>query len=161
MLQKRVLYGSEVYTSDSDAVAMLQHTGLIDLPKTSYELPYGGVSLYVRVTKGRSNYTSTLKNRIRSRKCTNYEGHSLKPESIQALSHIGKIDELIEMASRMPSEFPRTRTKPSLNMHGTKLIPATLMIFNLSFEPCSIYTLDLLAEKGWDEGQFVSVRLKT
>jgi hypothetical protein len=79
---KRMLWGNDVYTSDSDAVSILQHTGLMDLPKNTQQIPYEGVSLYVRVTKGRTNYVSALKFRIRSKKCTNYEGHSLRPERI-------------------------------------------------------------------------------
>ena len=45
-------------------------------------------------------------------------------------------------------------------MRDTKIIPATLMVFNLSFEPSSIYSLDMIAEKGWEENQFVSYKLK-
>ncbi|MEE4248141.1 MAG: hypothetical protein V2I33_22340, partial [Kangiellaceae bacterium] len=156
-----MIWGNDVYTSDSDAVAIIQHTGFIDLPKNPALLEYEGVSLYVRVTKGRTNYVSSLKCRIRSKKATNYEGHSLRPERLNFLSSLGKIEELIEMASRMPSEYVRQRIKPTLNMRETKIIPTTLMVFNLSFEPTSIYSLDLLAEKGLEENQFVSYKLRT
>lgn len=55
---KRIFYGQDIYTSDSDAVCILQHVGayaMQDSPPTDFE----AIAVYFRVVKGRNNYTST------------------------------------------------------------------------------------------------------
>lgn len=158
-VKERQLWGNEVYTSESDIVAAIHHMNFIDIWK---ELPghYEGVAVIARVTKGRNNYISCIRNGIRSKRCTNYEGHSIKPERIVLLPSLGKIDELIEMAKRMPTDFPKIRQKPSLNTKSIKIIPGTFFIFNISFEPAIPYSLENFGDKGWDEAEYVSAKLK-
>lgn len=156
---KNVVWGNDVYTSDSDLVAALQHAGLIDL-NDGLSDQYEGLSAFVRVTKGRSNYASSLRNGVKSRKCVNYEGHSLKPEKVSYLSCLGKLEELTEFASRMPSEFPKERPKPNFNIKTSRLIPKTSVIFNLSLEAAHPFSLDNFADKGLDESTFLSNKLK-
>jgi len=81
---KRLIWGNESYTSNSDAVCILKHSGMVDL----YNLPnknYAGLSLIcvvgrckLRILCGvnnllaRRNYTSFLKNGLKSRKIGGY-----------------------------------------------------------------------------------------
>lgn len=141
------LWGTDVYTSDSDIVAVIQHAGLIDLTQPVSEV-YEGVAVYVRISKGRSNYVSTLKNHIRSKRCVNYEGHSIKPDKVVYLASLGTQEELREMASRMPTDFHRQRVKPVLNMKRRSLFPGAFLVTSLSFEAWSLYSLESLGEKG-------------
>jgi hypothetical protein len=112
------------------------------------------------VTKGRSNYASSLRNGIKSRKCVNYEGHSLRPEKISYLTCLGKPEELVEFASRMPSDYPKERPKPHFSIKAARLIPKTSVVFNLSLEAAHPFSLDNFADKGMDEAKFLSHRLK-
>ena len=52
-LVKRHIWGTDYYTSNSDAVCILKHSGLLDLnnlPKKGYS----GLSLFCKVSKGNS-----------------------------------------------------------------------------------------------------------
>lgn len=155
----RHLWGNDVYTSDSDIVSVIHHVGLLNIWQ---ELPTGceGISVITRVTKGRANYVSCIRNRIRSRKFANYEGYSIKPEKILFLNNLGKLEELIEMAEKMPTDYPKHRPKPNLNVKAMRIIPGTLITFDLSFEPACPYSLESFGDKGWNEAEFLSTRLK-
>ena len=156
----RRLWGTDVYTSDSDLVAVIQHAGFIDLSQPLSD-NYEGIAVYLRVSKGRSNYVSTYRNGIKSNKCVNYEGHSVKPDKLVYLSNLGSLEELREMASRMPTDFHRQRVKPSLNMRKTHLIPQAFLLGSLSLELWPVYSLDYLGDKGRDEYTYLSTRLKS
>lgn len=155
----RNLWGNDIYTSDSDIVAVIHHIGLINIWQDIPQI-YEGVSVITRVTKGRANYVSCIRNRIRSRKYTNYEGLSIKPEKVLYLNSLGKLEELIEMAEKMPTDFPKQRPRPNLNLKNLRIIPGTLITFDLSFEPAYPYSLENFGDKGWNEAEFLSTRLK-
>ena len=157
---ERRIWGSDIYTSDSDPVCILQHSGYFqikDLPPTNIK----GVSLYLRVSKGRSTYNSSFKNGIKSKKLSSYQGHSIKPENYSSLYSYGKESELLEMASKMPylSEYERKKPTPlklADNMYYTEFN----MIFNLSYEMWLAYSLPAICDKGRDYKDFTSWKLK-
>lgn len=159
-VMSRRLWGTDVYTSDSDLVAVVHHAGLIDL---SAPIPdqYEGIAVYLRITKGRSNYVSSYRHGIKSNKCINYEGHSVKPDKVVYMTNLGSLEELREMASRMPTDFHRQRVKPSLNVHKLPLFPNYFLQGSLSFELWPVYSLDYLGDKGRDEYSYLSTRLKS
>ena len=68
----RNFWGSDIYTSDSDVVCIMQHFGMFEI-KEYPSNNMAGVAVYFRVTKGRNSYSSTLRNRIRSRKLGPFE----------------------------------------------------------------------------------------
>ncbi len=86
--RNRNFFGTDHYTSDSDAVCILQHNTNY---KITDEEPMGfeGISLFFRVAKGRNSYASNVKNGIRSRKCGQFDGHSIKYEGFEYLKNIG------------------------------------------------------------------------
>ena len=105
-VRHRLFWGSESYTSDSDAVCILQHTGQLRIP--DYETDdtgFEGYSIVFKVMKPKNTYSSQLKREIRSRKATNYEGHSLKLESVVKLEWLGSDEELLCLARKMPTEI--------------------------------------------------------
>ena len=153
------LWGTDVYTSDSDIVAVIQHAGLMDLSQPIPE-QYEGVAVYIRVSKGRSNYVATFKNHIRSKRCVNYEGHSVKPDKVLYLASLGTQEELREMASRMPTDFQRQRVKPTLNMKKKCMMPGVFVVTNLSFEEWSMYSLEFIGEKT-NEVRKLATRLRS
>ena len=52
------------------------------------------------------------------------------------------------MAEKMPSEYPKLRQKPDLNPKEMRIIPGTLLVFDLSCEMASPYLLDYFGDKG-------------
>ena len=154
------IWGSDVYTSDSDMVCVLQHSGIYninDYTPTDIE----GLSIYLRVSRARAAYNSSLKNGVRSKKLNNFQGHSIKVEGYSNLNFLGTEDELKAMAARMPSNSEYKRKKPNPqrladNMYYTEFN----MVFNLSSEMWLAYSLPAICDKGRDFKDFTSYRLK-
>ena len=154
------IWGSDIYTSDSDMVCVLQHSGFYNINDyTPTEI--SGLSIYLRVSKGRAAYNSSLKNGVRSKKLNNYQGHSIKVEGYANRNFLGNEEELKSMAARMPSNSEYERKKPipqrlADNMYYTEFN----MVFNLSFEMWLSYSLPAICDKGRDFKDFTSYRLK-
>ena len=154
------IWGSDIYTSDSDMVCVLQHSGFYNINDyTPTEI--AGLSIYLRVSRGRAAYNSSLKNGVRSKKLNNYQGHSIKVEGYVNRSFLGSEEELKSMAARMPtnSEYKRKKPNPQRladNMYYTEFN----MVFNLSFEMWLAYSLPAICDKGRDFKDFTSYRLK-
>ena len=154
------IWGSDIYTSDSDIVCVLQHSGyyhINDYTPTDIE----GLSIFLRVSKARAAYNSSFKNGVRSKKLNNYQGHSIKVEGYTGLNFLGTEEELKEMAARMPSNSEYKRKKPTPqrladNMYYTEFN----MVFNLSSEMWLAYSLPAICDKGRDFKDFTSYRLK-
>lgn len=105
-LRHRAFYGVDQYTSDSDIVCILQHTGWLVIPDyetddTSFE----GYSVVLKVLRSRNQYPSQTRHHIKSRKASQYEGHSLKVESVCKLTNLGNDKELLALALKMPTEI--------------------------------------------------------
>ena len=154
------IWGSDIYTSDSDMVCVLQHSGIYNINDyTPTEI--AGLSIYLRVSKGRAAYNSSLKNGVKSKKLNNYQGHSIKVENYLQRKFLGTEEELKAMAARMPSNSEYERKKPNPqrladNMYYTEFN----MVFNLSFEMWLAYSLPAICDKGRDFKDFTSYRLK-
>lgn len=106
---KRHIWGNDFYSSDSDIVCILQHSGMIKLQELAPH--YKGLAVYFKVAKSRNNYTSQFKNGIRSRKNASFEGHSLKLENIKELVDLGNEQTLAKLASQMPTRPRQVRRK--------------------------------------------------
>ena len=106
------IWGSDIYTSDSDMVCVLQHNGIYNINDyTPTEIE--GLSIYLRVSKARAAYNSSLKNGVRSKKLNNFQGHSIKVEGYFPRKFLGTEEELKELAARMPSNSEYKRKKPN------------------------------------------------
>jgi hypothetical protein len=159
IIEKRI-WGSDIYTSDSDVVCILQHSGYFkikELPPTNIE----GVSVFFRVSKGRTTYNSSLKNGIKSKKLNNFQGHSIKPENYCLQKSLGSKNELLEMASRMPmiGEYERSKAQPKKLNEDLNNRDFTL-IFNMCFEMWLAYSLSAIADKGRELKHYTSWKLK-
>ena len=153
------IWGSDIYTSDSDMVCVLQHSGIYNINDyTPTEIE--GLSIYLRVSKARAAYNSSLKNGVKSKKLNNYQGHSIKVEGYSSRNFLGTEEELKTMASKMPSNSEYKRKKPNPqrladNMYYTEFN----MVFNLSSEMWLAYSLPAICDKGRYFKDFTSYRL--
>lgn len=161
MIERRI-WGSDIYTSDSDAVCILQHSGFFkikELPPSNIQ----GVSVYFRVSKGRATYNSSFKGGIKSKKNNNFPGHSIKPENYALLKNYGSEAELLEMASKMPAVEEIVRKKSEavkINNDDILYFTEFNFIFNLSFEMWMTYSLPAICDKGKDLKDYTSWKLK-
>ena len=92
-LLKRNIYGADPYTSNSDAVCILVHSGSINI-NTFPTKRFEGVELSCKVIKPKKNYTGSFKNGIMSRNLKGYNGNALKPESVRHLTSLGPMESL-------------------------------------------------------------------
>lgn len=142
MLGKRVLWGSDTYTSDSDAVCVLHHSGHFRV-RELHPPEMAGVSAVFRVVKARNQYTSSLRNGLKSQKRVAYDGHSLKPEGVITLDSLGNLEELTLMA-------PSQHTRGSRKSKPTKSVPEgreLAVTFSLSLNPILRYSLEQFGDK--------------
>lgn len=155
--RQRLCWGSDIYTSDSDVVCVMQHCGLF---KIQDEPPKGiaGVAVYFRVTKGRNSYQSTLRNGIRSKKQGQFDGCSIRPEVRDLLpNELGSQEQLTQMAALMPETHATSfRKEGAFNSRLVIAPPETEVTFNLSCEPAYKYSLPSFADYGCDPSQRTS-----
>ncbi|KAG9290853.1 hypothetical protein G9A89_011002 [Geosiphon pyriformis] len=88
-VRKRWLWGTDVYSDDSDVVAVLIHTGnfIPKLPKSQWisSCPDHDLCVTIRVLPKLVQYTSTMRNRIKSRSWGNHHGVSFKIEGVRKM----------------------------------------------------------------------------
>ena len=109
-LLKRTIYGNDAYTSNSDAVCMLVHSGTINI-NTFFNKRFEGVELVCKVIKPKKNYTGAFKNGLMSRNTKTFSGNGLKPESARHLTSLGPIEMLEKYAANMVIPIGKNRTK--------------------------------------------------
>lgn len=163
----RIIFGSDIYTSNSDAVLILQHSGCLIIENLA-PTTYSGVSVYLRVSKNRNSYNSTTKFGIKSNKTTTFTGHSVKPEGFLVLSNLGNEEQLFDMASKMPlisSTCSRDIKYNSEKIRQHSFIPfmkENTFVLNLSFELSNKYDLSLILDKSHDNPhEYLSYSLKS
>lgn len=114
----RNFFGQDQYTSDSDVVCILQHTGQLKVrDEEPFDTDHEAFSVVFKVLKGRSTYPSAIRHHIKSRKQSSYEGHSLKLEGYARLEFIGTEDELLNMAQKMPTMVDKHNSNKAMKHH--------------------------------------------
>ena len=78
---------------------------------------YEGFSIIFKVLRNKSQYQSTLRNGIKSRKTTHFEGHSLKLESVCKLDWLGSDEELLALARKMPTMVDNMQSRRAQKAH--------------------------------------------
>ena len=160
-----------MYTSDSDQVAVLMHTGhylpSMTIPPTLLE-----VRAVVRVVPPEESYTSTSRNGIRSRSWgTVRQGHSYKVESCRAVTVNGATIDLEAGANRVspvaPTFFPNvvesvvnTRASAANSERRQRLIREVTVQYNLRNEPWLKYNVAAVADQGFKKSQWTAARLR-
>ena len=142
---KRHIWGNDFYSSDSDIVCILQHIGVLRLQ----EIPpaYKGIEVYFKVIKNRSTYISQFKNGIKSRKTQSFEGHSLKFENAKEIDELGSEQQLIKLASLMPTKAREVRRKQKIARKAKEGDQEMSIVFNLSCEPINKFNLGEFGDK--------------
>ena len=138
----------------------MQHTGNIHIPDYEIDDPsFEGFSIVFKVLRNKSQYQSSLRNGIKSRKTTNFEGHSLKLESVYKLDWLGSEDELLALARKMPTivdnlqsrraQKAHLKAKIALSRAADKMYRALsdAHVFNLSLEVATKYNLCRFIDK--------------
>lgn len=170
-LNTRQLWGTDVYTADSDLVAVLMHTGYYR-PSAVVPQNLAAVHVVVRATPHPENgYPSSSRNGIRSRSWgTVKDGCGFVVESARAVTHSGAEIELTPNSNKRklsPTFFPigkehviQTRHSSSSNAGKKGLIREVTIQYNLCNEPWMKYSIALVADQGFKRSLWTCARLR-
>jgi len=160
-MRLRRLWGTDVYTDDSDLVAVLVHTGHVKLKSAAPKTP---LLVSLRVCPPQPTYPGSERNGLKSRSWSKeHVGAAYKIE--RCLQHTA--------GAMPPPELSMLRPGPTRQIQGSLcpqaagpgdsfMVPpaACTVVFNLSNEPCYKYSLPLVADQATEPSRWTSSRLK-
>lgn len=153
--EERKIWGTDTYTDASDIIAVCQHTGKLNLSDINrYQSFINGALVDVRIREPLKNYKCSYRNHIRSRSWSNHDGNAYSIEYFRILQD--KIYK--ENIDKQAYKIRLQRTKAELEQ--ARFVPNVSIVFDLCNEPCLKYSLNLVADKGFEENEFFSYRLK-
>ena len=169
-LRSRHLWGTDVYTADSDLVAVLTHVGYYR-PNGTVPPNLETVHAVVRATPHpEDGYPSTSRNGIRSRSWGSVrDGCGFVVESARAVTTAGVEIELTNTSKRKvsPTFFPIEKEHVIHTRHTTSsaagkkgLIREVTIQYNLCNEPWMKYSVSLVADQGFKRSQWTCARLR-
>mgnify|MGYP000968943608 CR=1 FL=1 len=156
---KRNIYGSEAYTSNSDAFCMAVHSEKLNVGSFNHR-KYEGIELTCKITRPKRTYAGSIKNGLTSRSIKGYDGNAIKPETVRNLTTLGPLEILERYASNMhiPIGTRRSKSRPR-NISTVIPIPETHIVFNMNNEPAYKYSLFNIADRGFEKSEWVIKRL--
>ncbi|KAG8465599.1 hypothetical protein KFE25_002906 [Diacronema lutheri] len=151
----RQLWGTDVYTDDSDLLAVLVHLGFVGLHD---EPPCKPLLVTLVVCARQALYPSTTRHGLCSRAFgADHLGVSYKVEHV--VQYAG---DPAELEPRLSAAAGSRRCLPSVSLLPPGYPPSSLHVcFNLSNEPMFKYSLPLIADRGFEPSEWTSTRLRT
>ncbi|KAH7659701.1 Histone deacetylation protein Rxt3 protein [Dioscorea alata] len=165
------LWGTDIYTNDSDLVAVLMHTGYCRPTASPPPSAIQELRATVRVLPPQDCYTSTLRNNVRSRAWGAGIGCSFRVERCCIVKKGGGMIDLeprlAHMSAVEPSLAPvsaertmTTRAAASNALRQQRFVHEVTIQYNLCNEPWLKYSISVVADKGLKKPLYTSARLK-
>ncbi|XP_024382608.1 uncharacterized protein [Physcomitrium patens] len=165
------LWGTDIYTDDSDIVAVLLHTGYYSPSPTPPPDSISELRATIRILESQNMYTSTLRNSIRSRAWGGGSGCSYNVERCRIVKQGGGTVELEPSLTRTPPFVPTlapaasertvtTRAASSSPYRQQRFMQEVTIQYNLCNEPWAKYSMSIVADRGLKKSQYTSARLK-
>lgn len=165
------LWGTDVYTDDSDLVAVLMHTGYYRPTACPPPLSILELRATIRVLPAQDSYTSTLRNNVRSRAWGAASGCSYSVERCHIVKVGGGSIELEPCLTRIsavaptlaPAAMERTMTTRAASSNAyrqQRFVQEVTIQYNLCNEPWMKYSMTIVADRGLKKTQYTSARLK-
>ncbi|KZV39805.1 hypothetical protein F511_28730 [Dorcoceras hygrometricum] len=165
------LWGTDVYTVDSDLVAVLMHAGYCRPTASPPPSAAQELRATIRVLPPQDCYISTLRNNVRSRAWGAAIGCSYRVERCCIIKKGGGIIELEPCLTHSSTMEPTlapvavertmtTRAAASNALRQQRFVREVTIQFNLCMEPWLKYSISAVADKGLKKILFTSSRLK-
>ncbi|KAL2553337.1 Histone deacetylation protein Rxt3 [Forsythia ovata] len=165
------LWGTDIYTVDSDLVAVLMHTGYCRPTASPPPSAAQELRATVRVLPPQDCYVSTLRNNVRSRAWGAAIGCSYRVERCCIVKKGGGIIDLEPCLTHSSTLEPTlapvavertmtTRAAASNALRQQRFVREVTIQFNLCMEPWLKYSISAVADKGLKKPLFTSSRLK-
>uniref|UniRef100_K3XVE7 Histone deacetylation protein Rxt3 n=1 Tax=Setaria italica TaxID=4555 RepID=K3XVE7_SETIT len=142
------LWGTDIYTNDSDLVAVLMHTGYCSPTSSPPPSAIQELRATVRVLPPQESYTSTLRN--------NKGGGTIDLEP--RLSHTSAVEPTL--APVAVERTMTTRAAASNALRQQRFVREVTIQYNLCNEPWLKYSISIVADKGLKKSLYTSARLK-
>uniref|UniRef100_A0ACD5ZAB9 Uncharacterized protein n=1 Tax=Avena sativa TaxID=4498 RepID=A0ACD5ZAB9_AVESA len=165
------LWGTDVYTNDSDLVAVLMHTGYCSPTSSPPPSAIQELRAIVSVLPPQDSYTSTLRNNVRSRAWGAGIGCSFRIERCcivkksggtidlePRLRHTSAVEPTLAPAAVERTITTRAAASNALRQH--RFVREVTIGFNLCNEPWLKYSISIVADKGFKKSLYTSARLK-
>ncbi|XP_058186230.1 uncharacterized protein LOC131303396 [Rhododendron vialii] len=165
------LWGTDVYTYDSDLVAILMHTGYCRPTASPPPPAIQELRATVRVLPPQDCYISTLRNNVRSRAWGAAIGCSYRVERCcivkkgggtialePCLTHTSTLEPTL--APVVVERTMTTRAAASNALRQQRFVREVTIQYNLCNEPWIKYSLSIVADKGLKKPLYTSARLK-
>jgi len=165
------LWGTDIYTNDSDLVAVLMHTGYCSPTSSPPPSAIQELRATVRVLPPQESYTSTLRNNVRSRAWGAGIGCSFRIERCCIVKKGGGTIDLEPRLSHTSAVEPTlapvavertitTRAAASNALRQQRFVREVTIQYNLCNEPWLKYSISIVADKGLKKSLYTSARLK-
>ncbi|WVZ96225.1 hypothetical protein U9M48_041891 [Paspalum notatum var. saurae] len=165
------LWGTDIYTNDSDLVAVLMHTGYCSPTSSPPPSAIQELRATVRVLLPQESYTSTLRNNVRSRAWGAGIGCSFRIERCCIVKKGGGTIDLEPRLSHTSAVEPTlapvavertmtTRAAASNALRQQRFVREVTIQYNLCNEPWLKYSISIVADKGLKKSLYTSARLK-
>ena len=158
----RQVWGTDVYTDDSDLVAALVHTGHVKLKSAPPKTP---LLVSLRICPAQATYAASERNGLKSREWSGkHDGVSYKVE--RCLQHTSGVMPPAEVSllrqSAITRQIPGSLVTVPQGPAQTFAVPAynCLVVFSLSSDPWYKYSLGLIADQGTEPSRWTSTRLR-
>lgn len=171
-VRSRQLWGSDVYTSDSDLVAVLMHYGYIfhTIPQPVPNV--AEVRVVVRPSPSQSHYISTARNAIRSRAWASSAPTpcAFSVDKAWVVTRTGNSYDLrpsalslpLAAATFAPSHLDRMMTRSAVGPSARqRLVQEMTVLFNLANEPWIKYGPAVICDRGLKPHEWTAARLHT
>ncbi|BBN05325.1 hypothetical protein MPTK1_3g12140 [Marchantia polymorpha subsp. ruderalis] len=170
-VQGSQLWGTDVYTDDSDLVAVLMHTGYYIPNANSPPSSILEIRVTIRILPPQENYHSTLRNNLRSRAWGAAGGCSYSADHCHLLKKDGGKIQLeprliftpVYAPTLAPAVTERTVTTRAVSMSSyrqQRFVQEVTIQYNLCNEPWLKYNMNIVADKGLKKSQYTSARIK-
>ncbi|XP_047973896.1 uncharacterized protein LOC125216268 isoform X2 [Salvia hispanica] len=165
------LWGTDVYTVDSDLVAVLMHTGYCRPTASPPSSTTQELRATITVLPPQDSYISSLRNNVRSRAWGAAIGCSYR---VERCCFVKKEDVIVDLKPCLtqsstvePTCIPvtlerkmTTRAAASNALRQQKFVREVTTLFNFCMEPWLKYSMSAVADKGPKKSHFTSARLK-
>uniref|UniRef100_A0A0E0EB62 Histone deacetylation protein Rxt3 n=1 Tax=Oryza meridionalis TaxID=40149 RepID=A0A0E0EB62_9ORYZ len=151
------LWGTDIYTNDSDLVAVLMHTGYCSPTSSPPPSAIQELRATVRVLPPQDSYTSTLRNNVRSRAWGAGIGCSFR---IERCCIVKKGGGTIDLEPRLSHTSAVEPTLAPNALRQQRFVREVTIQYNLCNEPWLKYSISIVADKGLKKSLYTSARLK-
>lgn len=145
------IWGTDLYTCDSDIITACHHSGKLKLEMIDSSGNVEGVVVSLRIFDSPQNFVGSYQNSVQSEPLDTYSGKSFVVQDLMVVNKMSQEEQ--------ENRIKLSTTTASDSNLVDRFLPNVTVVFNLSNEPRMKYTLNTVADKGFENSNYTSFRL--